>query len=101
MLYFAQIGSISGMEKAIEKNPEAIYESDVSEQRSALHYAAESASPTAAKAVQWLLEKGVPWGAQDTGGLIPEDLARMHQHQESSEILRTWAVQKGESTDIP
>ena len=96
LFYSAQISSIPGIEKAIEKDPSIIYASDVFDRRSALHMAAASRKPDAMNAVRWLLQKGIPWSAQDNDCHIPEDFARMSGHDELREFLREWAVKKGE-----
>jgi hypothetical protein len=94
------MGSIPGMEKAIEKDPKIIYASDVFERRSALHHAAASPTPAATNVLTWLLEKGIPWSASDMDECIPEDLARIFKNEESRKILREWAVKTGEGVLI-
>jgi hypothetical protein len=84
------------MQKAIEKDPKIIYASDIFEGRSAMHFVAESRNPAAVDALQWLLEKGIPWNASDKEGFIPEELARMCKNDKLFKILRNWAVEKGE-----
>jgi hypothetical protein len=96
LFYSAGIGSIFGMKKAVEKDPQIIYASDIFEGRSALHFVAESQNPAAMDALRWLLEKGIPWSASDKEGFIPEELARMCKNDELFKILRNWAVEKGE-----
>jgi len=83
------------MKKAIEKDPKIIYGSDIYQSKSALHFAATSPNPSAAHAVQWLLEKGIPWSAHDSDSHIPEDLAVISGNKESRKVLRDWAVQQG------
>jgi len=82
------------MQKAIDKDPKIIYASEVFDGRSALHLAASNPDPTSATVVRWLLEKGIPWSAEDKSGRIAEDSAR---NEESRKLLREWAVQKGKS----
>lgn len=95
LFYSAQIGSIAGMEKAIEKDPKIIYASETFEGMSALHLAAGSSNPVAVHAVQWLLEKGIPWSAVDKENRTPEDVARIYKNEESCKILKEWAIEKG------
>lgn len=95
LFHSAQIGSIPGLEKAIQKDPQIIYASEIFDGMSSLHLAAASASPNV-NVVIWLLEKGIPWSALDKERHIPEDLARMYKNNELCKILREWAVKKGE-----
>jgi hypothetical protein len=84
------------MQKAIDKDPKVIYRSDTYDHRSALHFATASVNTDAMKAVQWLLEKGIPWSASDNGRQLPEDIALKYGNDESRKFLREWAVKKGE-----
>jgi hypothetical protein len=83
------------MEKALKKDPELIYASEVFDSMSVLHLAAACPKAGGVDAVRWLLEKGIPWSAKDAKDRIPEDLARMMGNEESCKVLREWAVQKG------
>jgi len=83
------------MEKALEKDPEVIYVSEVFDRRSALHLAAACPKAGSVNAVRWLLEKSIPWSVKDVEDRVPEDLARMVGNEESCKVLREWAVQKG------
>jgi len=93
--YSAQIGSIAGMQKAIDKDPKIIYASEIFDRRSALHFAAASMDTDAVNAVRWLLAKGIPWSASDNESYLPEDIARKRGNDESRKFLREWAVKKG------
>ncbi|KIM35895.1 hypothetical protein M413DRAFT_14278 [Hebeloma cylindrosporum] len=96
LFYSAQIGSIAGMQKAIDKDPKMLHASEVFCGQSALHLAAASPiSNDASGAVHWLLEKGVPWSVKDHAGFIPEDSARkIGRNEEVQKLLREWALQE-------
>ena len=87
------------MQKAIDKDPKMLYASDIFQHQSALHIAA--AGPISGRtdavtgAVRWLLEKGVPWGAEDRDGCFAEDVAKLYGNEEARKLLRQWAIQKG------
>ena len=85
------------MQRAIDKDPKIIYASDIYYRRSALHFAAAAASVNtdAVNAVQWLLEKGIPWSTADNGRQLPEDIASKYGNDELCKFLREWAVKKG------
>ena len=86
------------MQKAIDKDPKMIYASDIFEHQSALHITGGSPSSIdATGAVRWLLEKGIPWSAEDRKGRIAEDSAKMYGNEEARKVLREWAVQKGKN----
>lgn len=88
------------MERAIAKDPQIIYASDVLERRSMLHIAAASPIPAAVSSIPWLLERGVPWNALDMERRLAEDLARMCKNEESCKILREFAVNKGKIVHV-
>jgi hypothetical protein len=46
--------------------------------------------------IRWLLEKGVPWSASQTGDDDAEVLARKAGKEEARKVLREWAVNQGE-----
>lgn len=96
LFYSAQSASIPGMEKAIAKNPQIIYASESFQRRSALHLAAASLKATAVNAVQWLLEKGIPWNVEDMEDYIPEDIAKACGNEELRMFLRESAIRKGD-----
>jgi hypothetical protein len=92
----AQHGDIPGMRKALAKEPDLLYQSDVFDQQSALHHVAMCGGPDGVKALQWLLNKGVPWSVLDIEGNTSEDVAREYKNEESRKFLREWAVQNDE-----
>jgi argininosuccinate lyase len=100
-LFFAsaRFGPVSGLERAIQKNPTLIYQTDVLTRRTALQHAAASCV-SGVDVVKWLLEKGVPWRASHNGDDIAEDLARKSGQEEKRKVLREWAINQGESQFI-
>ena len=97
LLFFsAQNGSIDGMEKAISKDPNILFASDIFDRMSALHIAAASFGPMGVDAVRWLLKKGIPWSARDRSNRLPEECAREHENEESRMVLRNWAIDFGD-----
>lgn len=94
-LFSAQNGLISGMERALSRNPQILFMCDTFETMSALHVAAASHNPRAVDAVRWLLDKGIPWSARDGSDRLPEELARGFQNDESCTVLRNWAINFG------
>jgi len=59
-----------------------------------LHFAASCPGPAGTQTVEWLLQKGIPWGAQDTRREIAEDVARSSRNEASRKVLREWAIRK-------
>ena len=87
------------MQKAIDKDPKMLYASEIFHHQSVLHIAATGpifgGSDAVTGVVRWLLEKGVPWGAEDREGRFAEDVAKLYGNQEARKLLREWAIQKG------
>jgi hypothetical protein len=87
------------MQKAINKDPKMLYASEIFHHQSALHIAAagpiSGGTDAVTGAVRWLLEKGVPWGAEDREGSFAEDVAKLYGNEEARKLLREWAIQKG------
>jgi hypothetical protein len=53
---------------------------------------ASRSGPAGTDAVRWLLEQGICCYKKDDRGLTEEQMANLHDNEESSTVLREWYV---------
>jgi hypothetical protein len=94
-LWSASNGDISGMKYALEMDPDILFQCDFMSRSSALHCAAQSRAPTAVKAIEFLLKRGIPWSSKDADDHIAEQVAQRFRNEDSRKFLREWALRNG------
>jgi hypothetical protein len=83
------------MKRALEIDPDILLQSMENGRSSALHWAARCCGPTAVKAIEFLLKRGIPWSSVDANDHIAEQEAMTFGNEESRKFLREWALRNG------